>query len=400
MIPKSVILTRSLVVLALALQSATSTAVAQETFGFFERGPYNEAVPRPNDLLGYAVGTRQTQYLMMQSVLDQMMAVAGDRVRTEVIGTTEEGRVMRALLISAPENIARLEEIRTDVNRLADPRRTTATEAATIAGQTPIVVMLSYSIHGNESAGFEAAMWVAYQLLASNEPATLEVLHNTVLVMVPSANPDGHERFAAWYNSVAVGTDEPFSFDSDAPWSIAGRYSHYRFDMNRDLIAVSQAPTQAILGTVVRWKPQVYADLHSTTEQYFFAPPAQPVNMNIPERTTRWYETFGAGNAAAFDRFGWQYFTRETFDLFYAGYFDVAPSLHGATGMTYESDGGPDLERRRGDGTVITFANGIAHHYVASLATLETSAANREERLLDYYDFRVSAISEAEAATP
>ena len=400
MITKSVMLTRSLVVLALALQSATSTAVAQETFGFFERGPYNEAVPRPDDLLGYAAGTRQTQYLTMQSVLDQMMAVAGDRVRTEVIGTTEEGRVMRALLISAPENITRLEEIRTDVNRLADPRRTTATEAATIAGQTPIVVMLSYSIHGNESAGFEAAMWVAYQLLASNEPATLEVLHNTVLVMVPSANPDGHERFAAWYNSVAVGTDEPFSFDSDAPWSIAGRYSHYRFDMNRDLIAVSQAPTQAILGTVVRWKPQVYADLHSTTEQYFFAPPAQPVNMNIPERTTRWYETFGAGNAAAFDRFGWQYFTRETFDLFYAGYFDVAPSLHGATGMTYESDGGPDLERRRGDGTVITFADGIAHHYVASLATLETSAANREERLLDYYDFRVSAISEAEAATP
>ena len=99
MITKSVMLTRSLVVLALALQSATSTAVAQETFGFFERGPYNDAVPRPDDLLGYAAGTRQTQYLTMQSVLDQMMAVAGDRVRTEVIGTTEEGRVMRALLI-------------------------------------------------------------------------------------------------------------------------------------------------------------------------------------------------------------------------------------------------------------------------------------------------------------
>jgi len=242
-------------------------------------------------------------------------------------------------------------------------------------------------------------MWVAYHFLASDEPATLNMLRNTVLVMIPSANPDGHERFAVWYNSLSVGTDEPYSFDSDAPWSIAGRYSHYRFDMNRDLVAVSQAPTQAILGTVVRWRPQVYADLHSTTEQYFFAPPAQPVNMNIPERTTRWYETFGAGNAAAFDRFGWQYFTRETFDLFYAGYFDVAPSLHGATGMTYESDGGPDLARRRGDGTVITFADGIAHHFVASLATVETAAANREQRLLDYYDFRTSAVSETESST-
>jgi hypothetical protein len=399
MTTNSVKLRRSLAILVLSLGLAPSTAFAQETFGFFDRGPYRETVPRPDDLLGYPAGERQTQYLTMQAVLDQMMSAASDRVRTEVIGTTEEGRVMRALLISAPENIARLEEIRADVNRLADPRRTTAAEAATIAARTPIVVLLSYSIHGNESAGFEAAMWVAYQLLASDEPATLNVLRNTVLVMVPSANPDGHERFVTWYNSVAVGTDEPFSFDSDAPWSIAGRYGHYRFDMNRDLVAVSQAPTQAILATVVRWRPQVYADLHSTTEQYFFAPPAQPVNMNIPERTARWYETFGAGNAAAFDRFGWQYFTRETFDLFYAGYFDVAPSLHGATGMTYESDGGPDLMRRRGDGTIITFTDGIAHHFVASLATLETSAANREERLLDYYDFRTSSISEAESAT-
>jgi len=398
MIQTRVSIGRALSAVVLLLGVAAPTALAQEEFGFFNRGPYRDNVPRPNDILGYPAGTSQTQYAEMQGVFDLMMAAAHDRVRTEVIGTTEEGRVMRAFIISAPENIERLEEIRTDINLLADPRSTSETEAAAIASRTPLVVMLSYSIHGNESAGFEASMWVAYQFLASNEPATLDMLRNAVIVMVPSANPDGHERFAAWYNSIAVGTDEPYSYDTDAPWSIAGRYGHYRFDMNRDLIAVSQAPTRAILGAVVRWRPQVYVDLHSTTEQYFFAPPAQPVNMNIPERTARWYETIGAGNAAAFDRYGWQYFTRETFDLFYAGYFDVAPSLHGATGMTYETDGGPDLFRRRGDGTVITFADGIAHHYVASLETVETAAANREERLLDYFDFRQSAIAEAESS--
>ena len=150
MISVSVKLSRSLAVLVLSLVTTTSTTSAQETFGFFNRGPYREAVPRPDDLLGYSAGERQTQYLAMQAVLDQMMAMAGDRVRTEVIGTTEEGRVMRALLISAPENIERLDEIRADVNRLADPTTTTAAEAATIAAQTPIVVLLSYSIHGNE----------------------------------------------------------------------------------------------------------------------------------------------------------------------------------------------------------------------------------------------------------
>ncbi len=397
MITKNLAIAKSMAVLACLFCFAANTARAQETFSFFDRGPYREMVPRPDDILGYSAGDRQTQYAELQNVFDRMMAAAPNRVRFETIGTTEEGRLMRALIFSAPENIERLDQIRADVNLLADPRITTEAEAATIAARMPLVVMLSYSIHGNESAGLEASMWVAYQLLASDEPATLDMLQNTVIVMVPAANPDGHERFAAWYNSVSVGTDEPNSFDADAPWSIAGRYGHYRFDMNRDLIAVSQEPTRAILGAVVRWRPQVYVDLHSTTEQYFFAPPAQPVNMNIPERTARWYETIGAGNAAAFDRYGWQYFTRETFDLFYAGYFDVAPSLHGATGMTYESDGGPDLKRRRGDGTIITFTDGIAHHYVASLATVQTAAANREERLLDYYDFRSSAIAEAES---
>jgi len=389
---------RSLALLALLTGLATPAVLAQESFSFFDRGPYHDGVPRPDDILGYSAGERQTQYAELQDVFDRMMAAAPDRVRTDVIGTTEEGRLMRTLIFSAPENIARLDEIRSDVNSLADPRVTSDADAAEIAERSPLVVMLSYSVHGNESAGLEASMWVAYQFLASDEPATLDMLRNAVIVMVPSANPDGHERFAAWYNSVSVGTDEPYSFDSRAPWSIAGRYGHYRFDMNRDLIAVSQAPTRAILGAVVRWRPQIYVDLHSTTEQYFFAPPAQPVNMNIPERTARWYETIGEGNAAAFDRYGWQYFTRETFDLFYAGYFDVAPSLHGATGMTYETDGGPDLMRRRGDGTVITFADGIAHHFVASLATVETAAANREERLLDYYDFRVSGAAEGESA--
>jgi hypothetical protein len=389
---------RSLLLCALAAMLCSAPALAQEPFGFFDRGPYRPTVPRPDNLLGYSAGEYQTQYSRQQEVLDSMIAAASDRVRTEVIGVTEEGRVMRTLIISAPDNIERLDDIRSDVNRLANPRTTDPSEAATIAARVPVVVMLSYSIHGNEPAGFEAAMWVAYQLLASQEPATLETLREVVVVLNPAANPDGHERFAVWYNSLYVGSDEPAAYEWNEPWGIWGRYGHYRFDMNRDMIALAQAPTRAMLAAIVRWRPQVFVDLHSTTEQYFFAPPSNPINKNIPERTARWLETFGRGNAAAFDRYGWQYYTRETFDLFYVGYFDANPSLHGATGMTYETDGGKALQRRRSDGTVITLREGIAHHYVASLATLETAGAHREERLLDYYDFKRSAIEDAQSA--
>jgi hypothetical protein len=368
---------------------------AQQPFDWYGRGPYRAAVPRPDSLLGYALGSRHTMYHQQQQVLDRMMAAAPDRVRTEVIGHTAEGKALRLVIISAPENLARLDAIRGDLNALADPRRTSRAEAAAIASRTPAVALLSHSIHGNEPAGFEAVMQTAWQLLASEEPATLEILRGVVTILNPTMNPDGHERFAAWYNSVGVGADDPAALEQTEPWSVWGRFNHYRFDMNRDVLALSQLETRAVAAAVLRWRPQVFVDLHSTTAQYFFPPPALPVNANLPASSFRWLERFGRGNADAFDRFGWQYFVRDVFDLYYPGYWDSWPALNGATGMTYESDGGPELRLRKADGTVTTFADGIARHFVASLATLETLARGREEKLRDYYEFRASAMTEA-----
>jgi hypothetical protein len=380
--------------LPVALLLAPALLQGQE-FDFYARGPYRPQVPRPETLLGYRVGARQTMYYQQQQVLDQMMAAAPDRVRTEVIGRTVEGKVMRLLIISAPENLARLDQIRADLGRLADPRRTSAAEARALAERTPVTVLLTHSVHGNEPAGFEAALQTTYQLLASEEPATLEILRNVVVLINPSQNPDGHERFAAWYNSVAVGTDEPAALEQTEPWAVWGRYNHYRFDMNRDLLALSQPESRALAGVYVRWRPQVVADLHSTTSQYFFPPVSPAYNQNLPPRTFQWFERFGRNNAQAFDRYGWQYYVRDVFDFFYPGYIDVWPSMRGGLGMTFETDGGPELRKRKDDGSYTTFEMGIAHHYVASLATLEYAARTRAERLRDFYDFHASGMAEA-----
>jgi len=366
------------------------------TFSFYDRGPYRAAVPRPESILGYEVGEMNTQYAAQERVLLAIAGAARDRVRVEEIGVTAERRPMRIFIVSSPENIARLDAIRADLDRIADPRGASRTELDAAAARTPAVVWISESVHGNESPGFETAMQTLYQLAASDEPATVEALRNAIVVLNPSSNPDGHERFAVWYNSINVANPDPGAYEHDEPWSVQGRFNHYRFDMNRDVAASTQQEVQAIVRAMLRWHPMVAVDQHGQTTNYFFPPAARPVNRNLGPDAAKWLDVIGRGNAAAFDRYGWMYYSRDVFDLYYPGYWDTWPGLTGATGMTYETDGGgwKGLLWRREDGSLLSFRDGIAKHYVAALATIETTASRAAERVRDYASFRQDAIAE------
>jgi hypothetical protein len=268
-----------------------------------------------------------------------------------------------------------------------------------IAARVPAVVWVSATVHGNEPAGFEAAMWLLYQLAASDDSATVQTLKHVIVVINPSSNPDGHERFAVWYNSYGVGNPDPAAAEHHEPWSIQGRFNHYRFDMNRDVIASTQAEVQGIMRGMLRWHPMVAMDLHGQVGSYFFPPAARPVNAMLGPDAGKWLDIIGRGNAAGFDRYGWMYFTRDEFDLYYPGYWDTWPSLTGATGMTYETDGGgwKGLLWRRDDGSLLSFRDGIAKHYVAALSTILTTGAHAGERVHDWAAFRARAISDGEA---
>src|ERR1700752_638159 len=165
--------------LLLALLLASPRA-AQDQFDFYARGPYRPAVPRPEAITGYAAGDQHTMYAVMQRYLDTLVATAGDRVRIESWGRMTEYRPIRALIISDPANLAKLDQIRGGLAELADPRKTSAARAAAIAAQSPAVAVFQYSVHGDEPAGFEAAMQVAYQVAASDEPQTLAILKSGV----------------------------------------------------------------------------------------------------------------------------------------------------------------------------------------------------------------------------
>lgn len=382
---------------------ASAAALAQEKFDFYSRGPYRSAVPRPSAVTGYEPGEFQTPHGQIVRVIEKIAAAAPDRVRIEENGSTWEHRRLYLVVVSAPENLARLDEIKSNLAQLADPRKVSSREeAASIARATPIVVWLNYGIHGNESASYEAVQQVLYQLAASEEARTLEILNNVVVVINVMHNPDGHERFAVWENSVAIGNSEAFTIEHREPNQIQGRGNHYRFDLNRDMLALSQPESHAVLRKVREWHPQVYVDHHGQVASYFFPPAAEPVNKNLPiENSKHWYDRFGRNNAAAFDRYGWNYYIRHVFDIYYAGYQDSWSSLVGATGMTYETDGGGprSLNLKRDDETILTFRQGIAKHFTASMATLATAADNREARLNDYYLFFKTGMDEGRTGT-
>src|SRR5690606_31841909 len=129
---------------------------------------------------------------------------------------------------------------------------------------------------------------------------------------------------------------------------------------------------------------------------YFFAPPMEPINKNVPQNILDWWDIFARANAEAFDRNGWSFFTREGYDEFYPGYGVSWPILTGAIGMTFEQASSSGGAIRRTDGTVVALRKAVLQHYPAAGATTLTTARRRTQRLRDYLTFRQTAITDHE----
>ena len=158
-----------------------------------------------------------------------------------------------------------------------------------------------------------------------------------------------------------------------------GRTTTY-FDLNRDWSWQTQAETQQRTVEYFEWNPVVHVDLHEMGgDSYFFFPAATPVHGAIPDVVMKWQQIYGEGNAEAFDHFGWPYYTKIGFDMYYPGFGDSWPSMMGAIGMTYEQGGGSGvgIASSRDDGTTHTFRQRAHGHFTTSMATLKTTAERR-----------------------
>lgn len=345
--------------------------------------------PSPADVLGWEMGERFTDVPSVYRYFD-VLAGASDLVSVEPYGASWEGRPLVQVVVASAAHRARLDDILAANRELSDPD-TPVERAEEIISTNPAVVYFSYGVHGNESSSTEAALWTAWDL-ASNAPAVAGVLDSVVVVIDPVVNPDGRNRYVDFYRSARgpVANPNPATREHREPWP-GGRTNHYFFDLNRDWTWMSQVETRDRLATWDRWTPQVHVDFHemSPNSSYFFFPPATPINPIYPEHVSRWSHRIGDGNAAAFDREGWLYFTEESYDLFYPGYGDSWPSLLGSIGMTYEQAGGGSagLAYERTDGSILTLEQRARHHRIAGQATLNTVMEGRSDLLSGFAEF-------------
>ncbi len=395
----------TLLLLALAFVAALALAQSQPAalVAPLSRGEtldlpqLDERIPRPEAVLGYALGARFTSWDRIVSYLETLDA-ASPRVKMWEYGHSYEGRPLKLVAVSTAENLERLEEIQTDVQRLGAGSRLGDGERDRLVRRTPMVVWLAYGVHGNESSSAEAAMGTAY-VLAAAQGETAEMLKDVIVLIDPLQNPDGRERYVNSYRQRRGSEANPRRASAEhwEPWP-GGRQNHYMIDLNRDWAWASQQETRQRIAAYRAWEPQVYVDFHEmgSDSSYFFPPAAEPIHPQIDRRILSWLDTFGRANASAFDRQGWIYFKEENYDLFYPGYGDSYPSLRGAVGMTYEMAGGGRAGQALTlpDGTVLTLADRVARHLTTSLTTVRTAARNARRLLQDFVASRAKAAAE------
>ncbi|MCB9876052.1 MAG: peptidase M14 [Planctomycetes bacterium] len=353
---------------------------------------YDPAIPTLTQVNGHAPGERISTHADVERYLLALQAAAPERIQVVRYGESWQGRGLYYAVVGRAKNVARRDAIRTAMQRLADPRGLSDQDADQLLRDLPAVGWLANCVHGDEPSGTDAALCVLYHLLAAQgDPVVDKVLDECLVLIDPLENPDGRDRFV-FYTRAARGRfadPTPESAEHSQPWP-TGRSNHALFDMNRDWFAMSQPETAARVGAFLDWWPLVYVDLHEMggSSSYYFPPPSQPVNGEVTATQRQWLERYGRNNARWFDRYGFDYFTRESYDGFYPGYGDAWPMAHGSVGMTFEMASARGLVYRRSDEQLLLYRDGVRRHFTASMATLETLANGRDEAQRAFLKFR------------
>jgi hypothetical protein len=253
-------------------------------------------IPAPEDVLGFVPGDDR-KLAGWDQVLRyfEELAKASDRVKFETLGQSTMGKPFVMATISAPENLARLEQYKKIQQLLADPRKlgppnVRDRKAAELIKRGKTIVLITCGIHSTEVGSYLSSLLIAHRLASSNEPEIQRVLHNTIILLVPSLNPDGVDIVKNWYDKT-LGTP----YEGTDPPELYHKYTGH--DNNRDWYAFTQVETQITVDEIHNvWHPQIVHDIHQQGpfgSRLFLPPYMQPVEPNVPKQIVAGYTQLG-----------------------------------------------------------------------------------------------------------
>ncbi|MFS8084066.1 MAG: M14 metallopeptidase family protein, partial [Acidobacteriota bacterium] len=295
------------------------------------------AIPTPRSVLGFTPGDDRT-IADWNQITDYFARLdrASDRVQVNTIGKSTLGRAMFATFISAPENIRSLEKYKDIQGRLADPRKVSGAAARDqLIRDGKTVVVISCSIHSTEIVASQMSMQLAYNLASANDDDTLSILRNTILILIPSPNPDGVDIVAKWYRKT-LGT----ASEGREPPEL---YHHYAgHDDNRDWFMINLKETRAVTRLLWKeWFPEIVYDVHqqgSNGSRFFVPRFYDPPNPRIAPLLLRQVGLIGQKMAADVTAAGFRgVLTNALYDTWWHGGFRTAPYYHNSIGILTEA---------------------------------------------------------------
>ncbi len=311
-------LRRPLVLLALALGSPVGAHAAD--------------IPAPQSILGFRPGD-DFRLATWPQVVDDFRKVdaASDRVVVRELGRTTEDRPYIVAIVSSPDTITRLNRFRQLQARVADPR---------IPGPDPLpeskpVVVITCSIHSTETASTLMATELLHGLATGDDPVTKEILDNAILLLVPSANPDGVDKVASWYEQ-----SKGHAWEGEGmPW-LYHKYAGH--DTNRDWFMLNLAETRLLTRLLYReWFPTITYDVHQMGPKgaRLFVPPFHdPINPNLDPRVSQGIFLIGSHMAADLAAAGKKgVLTNAMYDNWWNGGNRTTPQRHNMVGVLTEA---------------------------------------------------------------
>ncbi|ALJ06800.1 zinc carboxypeptidase [Pseudalgibacter alginicilyticus] len=352
---------------------------------------YNTNIPTPESIIGHQVGQWHISHDKLVQYMNAL-AKSSDRITIKTIGKTFEDRPLLLLTITAPKNQIKIETIK------KEHLDATNDVSNVNVDNMPIVVYQGFSIHGNEPSGTNAALLAAYYLAAAESNDVKDLLEHTVILLDPSMNPDGLQRFAYWANSNKNKnlTSDPNDREYNEDWP-KGRTNHYWFDLNRDWLAVQLPESRARIEAFQEWLPNILTDHHEmgTNATFFFQPGVpervHPLTSNKNQEITKGISNY---HAKALDKIGSFYYTEESYDDFYYGKGSAYPDINGGIGILFEQASSRGHVQESSNG-LLTFPFTIKNQFTTALSTLEAAKNMRVEILNYQHNFYENARSEA-----